>query len=134
MPSGSLQENTPSEPVYGSVNVDAGVATGEPQPLRHFADILEQILSTSENSDATADPCQSALLAIAARHSSLDFCADPVLIDLIHVITQQIKGLSDRRRMAMERAVATSLVDDQVSHGRLQNFWEQLKRSASDGQ
>ncbi len=135
MPSGSNQENTPSEAVYGSAVPDAEVSAGDQQPSMNFADILEQILSTAEeHPSAKADSCQKELLAIASRYSSLGFCTDPVLMELIQVVTRRINGLSASRLLAMERAVATSLIDDQVSHARLQNFWEQLKMWASNEQ
>lgn len=135
MPSGSSQENTSFDPAYGSAVPDAEVSTGNQQPSLNFADILEQILATAEDpANAKADPCHEELLAIASRNSSLGFCTDPVLIELIQAVTRRIKGLSASRLLAMERAVAGSLVDDPVSHARLQNFWEQLKMWASNGQ
>lgn len=134
MTSGSSMENTPSKPAYRSASPDADTGSGDQQPLRVFADILDQILSTSDDqSNPVVDPCQKDLLAVAARYSTLAFCVDPVLLELIRVVTRQIKGLPVSRMQAMERAVAASLVDDQVSHGRLQNLWEQLKKRDSNG-
>ena len=97
--------------------------------------ILEQILSASEDRTmAEPDPCQAELLAVAARYSTLEFCVDPVLMELIQVVTRRMKGLSENRLLAMERAVVASLADDHVSFGRLQQMWEQLRGLVSNGQ
>jgi len=127
--SGFNQENAPSESGCGSASPYGENSAGDGESLRVFADILEQILSQPhEHLDTHADLCQNDLLEVASRHSTLDFCVDPVLLELIRVVTRRIKGLSLSRMQAMEQAVATSLIDDQVSHGRLLNFWERLKR------
>jgi hypothetical protein len=135
VPNGSNKENAPSEPVCRLAGPDAEVSMSDQQSSKNLADILEQILSTSEeHPDSHVDPCQKELLAIASRYSSLEFCIDPVLKELIHVTTRRIKGLAENRQLAMERAVAASLIEDQVSHARLLNFWEQLKVWASNEQ
>ena len=132
---GSNKENAPSEPVCSLAGPDTKVSMSEQQSSMNLADILEQILSTSEDPlNFDVDPCQKELLAIASKYSSLEFCIDPVLNALIHVTTRRIKGLAENRLLAMERAVAASLVEDQVSHARLLNFWEQLKVWAANEQ
>ncbi len=136
VPNGSNKENSASEPVCRLTRPDAAEASvSDQQSSKNLADILEQILSTSEDHpNSNVDPCQKELLAIASRYASLEFCIDPVLKELIHVTTRRIKGLAENRLLEMERAVAASLIEDQVSHARLQNFWEQLKVWASNEQ
>ncbi len=130
MSSGSSPEHKPVERVLHSE--DAPVDGGQFQD--RLSVILEQILSASAGgATATSDPSRADLLAVAAKYPSLDFCTDPVLMELIQAITRRIKGLSENRLIAMERSVAASLLEDQVSHGRLQHFWEELKRLVSHG-
>jgi hypothetical protein len=133
--SGSSSEHVPSEPVPHSDESIADVSAEGDQFQDRLAVILEQILSASEeNVHASPDPCSADLLAVAAKYSSLDFCADPVLLELIRAVTRRMKGLSERRLIAMEHSIAASLSEDQISHGRLQHLWEQLKGLASHGQ
>ena len=138
MNSGFDKENARPESISGSASPygeKSSGDSGDDESLRAFADILEQILSQPhEHPETQVDPCQNDLLEVASRHSTLDFCVDPVLLELIRVVTRRIKGLSISRMQAMEHAVAASLIDDQISHGRLLNFWERLKRRDLNGQ
>ena len=134
MSSGFHPEQPPSEPVLHSEGPTEVTSGSGDQFQDRLAIILEQILSGSGvNINAASDPCQADLLAVAAKYPSLDFCADPILLELIQAVTCRIKGVSENRRIAMERSVAASLLDDQVSHARLQHLWEQLKRLVSNG-
>lgn len=134
MSNGFSSDPAPSELPFISAEAGAEAATVSREAQDRFAIILEQILSASEDgSAAQSNDSQTELAAVACRYSSLDFCVDPVLIELIQVVTRRMKGLSDKRLHAMERAVAASLSDDQVSHGRLQKLWEHLKKAVSNG-
>ena len=103
------------------------------QTPNHVGDILHQILSASERGDAagTENPCRAELLAVATKYSAQEFCQEPVLLELVQVLTRRIVGLSPARRMALEKSVATSLYEDQSSLVRLQQLWTQLTRLAA---
>lgn len=105
---------------------------GEQNPDR-VGNILQQILSASDRSDAAGmhDPCRAELLAVAAKYSAQEFCQEPVLLELVQVLTRRISGLSPARRTALEKSVATSLYEDQSSLVRLQQLWTQLTRLAA---
>ncbi len=77
------------------------------------------------------DPCRAELLAVAAKYSAQEFCQEPVLLELVQVLTRRISGLSPARRTALEKSVATSLYEDQSSLVRLQQLWTQLTRLAA---
>lgn len=134
MSQGFSSEPEPSDLPFISAEGGGESASVSREVQDRFAVILEQILSASEDGSATPlNDGQSELAAVACRYSTLDFCVDPVLIELIQVVTRRMKGLSDRRLHAMERAIAASLSDDQVSLGRLQKLWDHLKRAVSNG-
>lgn len=129
----SNAEQTPPEPVNPAAE-DVISSASSRQPHDRLTVILEQILSATEDtSNADPDRCQVELLAVAAKYSALEFCVDPVLVELIQVLTRRMTGFSDNRLLAMERAMAASLADDHVSFGRLQQMWEQLRGLAANG-
>ncbi len=131
---GFNSEPTPSELAFDAAEAGAEAASVNREIQSGLADILEQILLASEDSStAQSNESQAELAAVAARYSTVDFCVDPVLLELIRVVTRRMKGFSDHRLLAMERAVAASLSDDQVSLGRLQKLWDHLKRAVSNG-
>ena len=131
VPASSDRESTPSQTTIQQTNPPSESAA-EQSPDR-VGDILQQILSASERGDAagTEDPCRGELLAVAAKYSAQEFCQEPVLLELVQVLTGRIRGLSPARRAALEKSVATSLYEDQSSLGRLQLLWTQLTRLAA---
>ncbi len=131
MPASSDRES--AQPRTTTQQTIASSESATEQNPDRVGDILQQILSASDRSDAagTPDPCRAELLAVAAKYSAQEFCQEPVLLELVQVLTRRISGLSPARRTALEKSVATSLYEDQSSLVRLQQLWTQLTRLAA---
>jgi hypothetical protein len=131
---GFNSDPTPAELPFNSTEPAAESAAVSRDLHGGLAAILEQILMASEDgSTLPSNDSLAELIAVASRYPTTDFCVDPVLLELIQAVTRRMKGVSENRLPAMERAVAASLSDDQVSLGRLQTLWEHLKRAVSNG-
>jgi len=131
---GFNSDPTPAELPFDSAERGAEAAAINRDLQGGLTAILEQILSASEDgSTAQSNDGLAELIAVASRYPTMDFCVDPVLLEMIQVVSRRMKGVSENRLLAMERAVAASLSDDQVSFGRLQKLWEHLKRAVSNG-
>ncbi len=131
MPASSDRET--AQPRTTSQQTSASPESAVEQHPDRVGDILQQILSASGHGDAagTNNPCRTELLAVASRYSAQEFCQEPVLLELVQVLTRRISGLSAARRTALEKSVTTSLYEDQSSLVRLQQLWTQLTRLAS---
>lgn len=135
MSNGFNSDPTPSELPFNSTETGAESASAGHEIQGGLPSILEQILLASEDGHtAQSNVGLAELIAVAAKYPTMDFCVDPVLLELIQAVTRRMKGVSDKRLFVMERAVAASLSEDQVSLGRLQKLWEHLKRAVSNGQ
>ena len=90
--------------------------------------VLAQILSVAESGGSAGidSTCRAELLAVARKFASHDFCLEPVLLELVQVLTGRIRGISEVRRTAMERSVTATLYEDQTSMSRLQRLWTHL--------
>ncbi len=130
--SASSERESPPSQTATQLSQDA-LSFAVPRQSDAVGEILQQILSASERSEAgrTNDPCRMELMAVAAKYSSQEFCLEPVLLELVQVLTRRIKGLSPDRRMSLEKSVARSLFEDQSSLVRLQGLWTHLTRPAS---
>jgi hypothetical protein len=100
------------------------------------ASLLQQILEAAESpeTDDSADPVRAELIAVARRYSQQDFCQEPVLRELVRVITRRLQGLSSARREALEKSVTSTLFEDQSAHVRLRRLWAHLTGMSGDGQ
>ena len=100
-----------------------------------FARILDGILHASgDNESGQADPNYAKLLSVALKYRSMDFCVDPVLLELVYVLLVQFQGVSEARRTKLEHTVASSLAEDQVSLERLQHLWCHMKGLVSNAE
>lgn len=98
-----------------------------------FARILEQILAAPQGvKSVDLDSSHADLLRVAEKYSTMEFCVDPVLLELVRVLTRKIAGVSEARLARLEHTVSKSLADDQVSLQRLQHLWGQLKGLVSN--
>jgi hypothetical protein len=65
-------------------------------------------------------------MAVAGKYSFSEFCQEPVLRELVQVITRKLRGLSESRLESLERSVTSSLYEDQAALSRLQLLWAHL--------
>lgn len=107
--------------------------SSEHQLPGHFEKILEKMLSASHDGvSIETDPNHTELVRVALKYSSMDFCVEPVLLELVRVLTAQFEEISQAQRTALERRIALSFADDQVSMQRLQLLWDHLKGLVSN--
>ena len=100
-----------------------------------FARILDGILHASGDGESVnADPNYAKLLSVALKYRSMDFCVDPILLELVRVLLVQFQGITEARRLRLEHTVASSLAEDQVSLERLQHLWCHMKGLVSNAE
>lgn len=96
--------------------------------------LLEQILSASSDEggiETIPEPLIGQLKLVARELAGEPFSLDPVLIRLVSVFTERVRGLSAERLDRLARSVAGSLYDDISSRERVEKLWDALKRLAA---
>ena len=125
---GAIYDPTPWKNPEDSKDPDPLAESPDQKLPDCFAKILDGILHASGDGETVhADPNYAKLLSVALKYQSMDFCVDPILLELVRVLLVQFQGVSEARRVRLEQTVASSLAEDQVSLERLQYLWCHMK-------
>jgi hypothetical protein len=107
-------------------------AQPEYSPAPTSDELLQRVLqATTARLSAGQPPAGDPYLAVAQRHPTLEWCLDPVAIEMVAAALSEwfhAARITPQAQTALTRQIAEALFYDPFASDRLHRWWNELRR------